>query len=92
MTFDDNDGDSNDGIDDSDDDDGYKEYDDLHLWDNFLLHEVDAHGYEPHTQQDVDSPQHQLRICLLLIHVLHEFGLGNFLVFGLEGLLSLTSA
>ena len=54
-----------------------------YLGDDLLLHEVDAHGDEPHAQQDVDGPQHQLGVRLLLVHVLKElFGLENLLVQG----------
>ena len=36
----------------------------LHLRDDFLLHEVDAHGDDTHAQQDVHRPQHQLGVGL----------------------------
>ena len=35
-----------------------------HLCDDLLLHEVNAHGDDPHAQKDVDSPQHQLGVGL----------------------------
>ena len=42
----------------------------LHLRDDLLLHEVDAHGDDAHAQQDVHRPQHQLGVGLCLLHVI----------------------
>ena len=42
----------------------------IYLSDDLLLHQVDTHGYDAHPQEDVDGPQDQLGIGLLLRHVL----------------------
>merc|ERR1712243_185757 len=41
-----------------------------HLSEDLLLHEVYTHGDDAHAQQEVDRPQHQLCVGLLLCHVI----------------------